>query len=96
MAEGGDKKVKGDRVVGVSVACEPEIMAERPGVSTKVNLANVPVLKVVESDVSGSYSVWKTKLRVFLRVKQVETGRALSEEVKILTLLSAVGDDGLS
>ncbi len=62
----------------------------------RVSLANVPVLAVRGDDVTGSYGLWKNKLGLFLRLKEVECDGKLPENLRMLILLTAVGDEGLS
>ncbi len=59
-------------------------------------MANVPVLVVRGDDVAGSYGLWKNKLGLFLRLKEVECDGKLPENLRMLILLTAVGDEGLS
>ena len=55
--------------------------------------AGCPVLKIDQSDVAPSYRLWKTKFSIYLSIK--ESAAKLGDAMKKLTLLSAVGNDGL-
>ena len=55
---------------------------------------NLPIFNFNTTDVAGSYKLWKSRFRIFLRLK--EATEKLEPEIKKLTLLSVVGEDGLS
>ena len=56
--------------------------------------AGMPEFKVNKADVAGSFKLWKCKFGLWLRMNELKN--EISHELKLLSLLSAIGDEGLS
>ena len=61
--------------------------------STEGPQVGFPALHINTADIGGSYRMFETKFAIYLKMQQVS--ERMSASLKKLTLLSAIGDQGL-